>query len=270
MKNIFYVFPISCISILTFLCIVTRENNFNTYSLIAMFFSTLLVFSLETFFEKRNFKLNYVSDEDVSNLKTHEIFALSIGSPFDAFNNQLNAKGYKGVIMWILSLTLLFGITNVFLLTGKIYVDPDSRYIIDSVNIASVLSLVLTQIGGWFFQSVLTYMLAHILGSKRSFDDYLVIVGISYTGYMLLSIFTFLLNYFYVPDGISTIDFGDFIKDSVIHSVSGKAGEYWVLTLVAIGIAKTENFNPIKAILIASIPNFGLLFFKELYSFFII
>lgn len=111
-------------------------------------------------------------------------------------------------------------------------------------------------------------MLSYILNGKQKFEVYLLIVGIAYIGYFTISLLTLIINYFYIPQGIDPESFGTLIQNFKIVSIIGKSGEYWVLTIVAIGIARIEKFDPIKSILISFLPNFGLLFFKELYSLF--
>lgn len=178
--------------------------------------------------------------------------------------NHVDKKSGKNLVVFILGTILMMGFLNAWLIIYyKTNIDENQKSLL-SIIFFSTLGI--TQFGGWFFQTVLIYMLAVVFGAKKTFGFYLRVVGISYIGFMLLSIVTLILNYFYIPDHVSLQEFNELIKINPVYVIVGKGGEFLALSMIGAGIANYEEFTPLKSLLIGCVPSFLLLLFSELFK----
>lgn len=184
-------------------------------------------------------------------------------SVFQLFYFLENQKCNK-IVFSILFLTLFFGFLNAWLIIYERANINESQKNILATMLVSTLGI--TQFWGWFFQTVLIFMLSTIMGAKKRFSIYLKIMGISYFGFLVLSIFTLVLNYFFFPENVSLNDFNLLIRDSPIYLIAGKSGEFLVLAMAAAGISNYEKFSPMKSLLICCVPSMLLLLFKSLFG----
>ncbi|MFC3560517.1 hypothetical protein [Pedobacter jamesrossensis] len=178
--------------------------------------------------------------------------------------NKADNKEAKNLVFSILGATLVLGFINAWLIIfWKTDIDANQRSLLSTIFFST---LGITQFGGWFFQTVLIYMVSVVLGAKKPFGFYLRIMGISYVGFMFLAAFTLLLNYYYIPDHVTLQDFNNLIRSSPVYIIAGKSGEFLVLAMVGAAIANYENFTPLKALLIGCIPSIMLLVFNGLFD----
>jgi len=178
--------------------------------------------------------------------------------------NQADGKQSKNIVFAILGTTLVLGFVNAWLIIFyKTDIDENQRSLLSTIFFST---LGITQFGGWFFQAVLIYMVSVVMGGSKPFGFYLKIMGISYIGFMLLAIFTLILNYYYIPDHVSLADFNHLIKYSPVYIIVGKSGEFLVLAMMGAAISNYEKFIPVKALLIGCIPSIMLLVFNGLFD----
>lgn len=183
----------------------------------------------------------------------------SIFRPF-AVARSANAKSLGRLSIIILSLNFLMGVVALFLITSKI---SSTQSLVSTINTVGVLTLVVTQLGGWFFQSCLIYMLAFILDAKAVFEKYLSVVGVGYVGFLILTCLNIGLNEIYIPENISAEEFNSLLSVSLAHGIIGKTGEYWALTVIAATIYCLEDeFTLKKSIFVTVVPSFLLISLK--------
>ena len=176
---------------------------------------------------------------------------------------HLQVNNLSGMAIGVLIANFVLGIIGLLLVTNKI---SATDRIITSLNSIGILSLLITQVGGWFFQACLIYMLAYLLGAKATFEKYLVLVGLGYVGFLLLTLSTIIINYFYLPAEVSPDEFNELLSHSMLHGMIGKAGEYWTLAIIAAGIFYIEdNFSIRKSLLASVLPSLLLLSLKILF-----
>jgi hypothetical protein len=164
----------------------------------------------------------------------------------------------------ILSGLIFFGVLNLLYVTNHIKANTQAISIINGV---SIFSLIITQIGGCFFQACMIYMLAFILRAEQSFNTYLTLVASGYVGFLIVSIITIPINFYFISSEINPEDFKALMENSFLHGALGKAGEYWSLTLISFGIYSCEqSFTISKSLLVSIFPSVGLLLFKLVFS----
>lgn len=144
-----------------------------------------------------------------------------------------------------------------------------------SVNIGNIslvtgsLSIIISQIGGWFLQVILVYLLAVLLDTKNNFSFYAKIVGFAYVGFFLSSLVLLIYNLFSFSEMLPMEAFYETMQNSNLRIIIGKAGEFWTLCLIAYFIVAKDQVKPTNALVIAFVPNILLmssfLFFKYLF-----
>lgn len=252
---------------------------FTSKPFVIFFFLTSLLFSALIFFSK-DYSATFYSigsqlliiifvglffKELILDVKLNEELPL-LERKFSVFQlfYFLENKRCKKIVFSILFFTLFFGFLNAWLIIYERANINESQKNILATMLISTLGI--TQFGGWFFQTVLIFMLSTVMGAKKRFNTYLKIMGISYFGFLVLSIFTLILNYFSIPKNVSLNDFNLLMKDSPIYLVAGKSGEFLVLATAAAGISNYEKFSPMKSLLICCVPSMLLLLFKSLFG----
>lgn len=109
-------------------------------------------------------------------------------------------------------------------------------------------------------------MLAVIFGTKKQLNSYLKIVGFAYIGFLILTIFSMLVNVYFVPNNIPLEDFKRTFDQSFVHGWMGKSGEYIVLSLISLGIYNTDDFSFPQSIVVSVLPTVLLLVMKLLFN----
>ena len=254
MKPFIVFFTVSAL-LLSILLLYIGNEYLNLISLLSQWLGLSIV---GIFIENLSIDSKAIASQGNHKLSVADI----IVSPLDSLENLRFVTASK-IITIILFGTLIFGILNAYILIERLDIDKNTDNFIKSISFAS---LGVSQFGGWFFQAGLIYMLSMVLGGKLEFNIYLKLVGVAYVGFFILSIFTLVLNYFFIPDEITIQAFNELIQNSVLHTISGKIGEFWVLTIIGAGISKFENFSPTKGILICIIPSSLLLIFKTFFD----
>lgn len=254
MKPFIY-FLISSALFIFVLVYFSGNEYLNIYSICSQLFSICLI---GAFFDTNpsipqnyNIDLNVVLNQQKNTINPYLVV------------ERIETKKIKNTIIIILIFTLILGIINAYIIVNRLNIDDNTNHFL---QLMSFTSLGITQFGGWFFQSVLIYTLSNILGARLIFNSYLKIVGIAYIGFLILSLFTLVFNFLYLPNNISTEHFNDLIENSLVYSISGKVAEFFVLSIIAYGISVNENFKSTKSLFICFFPSFLLLTFKYIFD----
>jgi hypothetical protein len=127
-----------------------------------------------------------------------------------------------------------------------------------------VLNVLTVQVGGWPLQAFLVFCLVTLLNGHGSLKYYLQVVGLSYVGFLLLTLTLAVLDPLYFPATVELSAVDEIVGS--LHAIMGKTAEYWVLTLVAYAIFVRERFSAFKSVAISMAPSFLLLAMKLLYD----
>lgn len=251
---LFLVYTASLYSCLVYIGLI----NIHLSSLIAQIVALLLV--------QLSYLNSYVSLE-----QSKGEIELNILNPISAVKN-VNLINFKYPFA-IVFLNVIVGVAGLFLIDQKLdYSQLKEKTGFDFGQIITTigfLNILIAQLGGFFFQSVLIYMLAYILNCKYEFNFYLKLVGISYMGFLIASAVTVLINVFYIPSGLIATDLKILIEESLAHRILSKIGEFVVLALISFGIFYHERFSILKSPLVALLPSFLLLMFNQLFNTFL-
>jgi len=210
-------------------------------------------------------KLSYLNSNVELKRSKYE-FNLSYLKPISALKNidQISFK-YPLVIVF---LNVLIGVCGLLLIDQKLdYSQLNEKTGFDFGQIIATtgfLNILIAQLGGFFFQSILIYMLAFILNGNHDFNFYIKLVGISYIGFLIASTVTVIINVFYIPNDLIATDLNVLIEESITHRILSKIGEFFVLAIISFGIFFHEKFSVIKSLIIAILPSFLLLMFNQL------
>ena len=148
----------------------------------------------------------------------------------------------------IVLMTVIAGVTNLYVYQDQILVSIESLLVSRIYRLLSFTFIPFAQIGGWLYQAVLVYLLATILGTKLRFRDYLIFVGIAYSGFLVSTLLSLIMN-------MLVYDFQIVESNTEIRFAIGKFGEAFTLILLAFFIYyNEEKFSLIKSCVIACIP----------------
>ncbi len=230
-----------------------NTNQVHEISLISILFSGLIFYFLP---------VDPYDDYELSVIRKPHFYEVLI-KPFYVMKS-ISKYDLTLITASVLILNLVGGIIAMLVVSEKI---SGNERLIEIVTNISLLSMVITQIGGWFLQACLVYMFSFIIGGDGSFNKYLMIVGIGYTGFMILSYILIGVNIIIFPNEIGLNEFNETTANSSIHMILGKAGEYYTLTLIAAGVYNLERrFSLFKCTIISVAPSFLLLLFKQLFG----
>jgi hypothetical protein len=148
----------------------------------------------------------------------------------------------------IVLMTVIAGMANLYVYQDQILASVESLLVNKIYRLLSFTFIPFAQIGGWLYQGVLVYLLAVVLGAKLRFRDYLIFVGIAYSGFLVSTLISLIMN-FMVYD-LQLIE-----SNTEMRFVIGKFGEALTLILLAFFIYyNEEKFSLIKSCVIACIP----------------
>lgn len=242
-------------SIMWMLLFIFGNNNINIFSIVSLIFVLLMLFVVDD-------KNDYIIQNKNNN--PHKIIHLILSYS----DRYLNETKYKYYILAILVLNVLLAVANSYIIMNKIKTDGDINIenIIRIVKALNVTSIIITQFGGFCIQAILIYMLAVIFGSEKPLNAYLKIVGFSYIGFVVLTIISITINYFFVVNYKSLTDFNITYEKSIFYNWLGKSGESLVLILISLGIYNSDKFSLPKSFVIATLPTILLLLLKTIFS----
>ena len=156
----------------------------------------------------------------------------------------------------IVLLTVIAGMINLYIYQDQILDSLESALVNKIYRLLSYTFIPFAQIGGWLYQSVLVYLIAVILGTCLRFRDYLIFVGIAYSGYLLSTLLSLIMN-------LLVFDLQLLESNAEIRFAIGKFGEAFTLILLAFFIYfNEEKFSLIKSCLIACIPTAIIILFQ--------
>ncbi|SFP10933.1 hypothetical protein SAMN04515674_101376 [Pseudarcicella hirudinis] len=189
------------------------------------------------------------------------------------FNPQAN---YKAEIFAVIFLLLLFNFLNLFFTLNTVdYSSIDSNY---EANVGGLIkqvysmNILMSQVGGLFFQAVIVYTLGVFLDSRISFNEYLKCIGLSYVGFLLSGLILLIYNICTMGHFDSLDELTQTMSSSYTRIVIGKLGEYWSLGVLGLLIYNSckGKLNAFWSIFNAFFPSIMILFssilFNQLFS----
>jgi len=190
-------------------------------------------------------------------------------SIFFPLNVDLRHKETMYYAFAVVILSAVVGIVNLFFFMDKVdFSSVQSDFNIKrTILFSNTISVVLVQIGGFFLQAFLTTILINIVGGTSTFENVLKITGLSYFGFLLSAMISFLYNFFALPDSLMLEDLQNAMTGNFELKLIGKSFEYYSLLLLTYGIVKLENFSVRKALFIAFTPGLLLMIMKLIYQY---
>lgn len=211
--------------------------------------------------------LYVLADKNIIVDKVKKLHSFSLFNLIKIYNRR---GGFKFAIFIVIG-SVIVGIISIHFLTKKLNLGgeilPNNIDLKKTILITNSLGVIASQLGGWFFQSILLYMIVYILDGENSFKNYLTIVGLSYISFLLSSIISLYYNYFFMPYFNSLFDFKNAMENNFFLNILGKISEYLSLTLIAFGIYITENFSLSKSLIISFLPSTFLLLLKIIFEY---
>jgi hypothetical protein len=210
-----------------------------------------------------------VSEDNSDKMSGFQKASKTTLSPFALYERSLSANHLVTKAALIVTTNALIGILGLLVLQNKIdYSNSvDSGFDIKGfVTYTGIMAILVAQIGGFFLQSILTFMVAFFFDCQKPYSSYFSIIGLAYIGFFIVSILTAFFNNFFMPSNLAYSELAEFVQASTIHKILGKIGEYFTIILIAFGIFKIEKRSPISCLFIASLPNFLLLSINLLYK----
>jgi len=195
-------------------------------------------------------EVNYEATFLVSQLAlyaTMPLFPVEVLHRYKAgFFTQLPQQ-FKYVI-YIVSMTVLISMFNLYVYQDHILMPLEDQLVRRIYQLLSYAFIPFAQIGGWLYQSLMVFFIAIIFGTEISFKKYLAFVGISYTGFLISTLISLLLN-------VLIIDFSLIEENVLLRYTVGKFGEAFTLILLTFFIYYNEKkFSLFKSCCVACIP----------------
>lgn len=176
---------------------------------------------------------------------------------------NLREHGFQLVVATIVIGNALLGIINLQHVLSFVDFSETNREMnadLGSISfITGSLSIIISQVGGWFLQIILVYLLAVILDTDNTFSFYVKIVGLAYVGFFLSSLILLGFNLFSFTESVNFKNFYDSMSSSNIRIIIGKIGEFWTLCLIAYFIIIQDGVKPKNALAISFLPNILLM-----------
>lgn len=165
------------------------------------------------------------------------------------YHRVLNGK----TVFFIIVANALINIINIVYISDMVIFEIETQKTI--FRYVPIATVIIAQVGGWFFQTVLIFILAELLGASKPFSYYLKILGFSYIGFLISSTIGFLYNVFAIKKEISISELQSIIYGSMEHIILGKYGEYLTLSIAAYLIYLSDNLSEKKSLTISIIPS---------------
>lgn len=157
------------------------------------------------------------------------------------------------IVFFIIVANALINIVNVVYISGLVVFEIETQKTI--FRYIPIATVVIAQIGGWFFQAVLIFILAELLGAKKPFSLYLKILGVSYIGFLISSTIGFLYNVTTIKEGINISELQSIVYGGMEHIILGKYGEYLTLSIAAYLIYLSDDLSEKKSLAISVTPS---------------
>jgi hypothetical protein len=156
----------------------------------------------------------------------------------------------------IVMLTVVAGMVNLYIYQDQILVSLDSVLVNRIYRLLSYTFIPFAQIGGWLYQGVLVYLIAVLLGTGLRFRDYLIFIGIAYSGFLLSTFLSLIMN-------LLVYDLELIQPNSELRFALGKFGEAFTLILLAFFIYyNEEKFSLLRSCFIACVPTMIIILFQ--------
>lgn len=125
-------------------------------------------------------------------------------------------------------------------------------------------NVVVTQVAGWVLQAFLTFLVVAFLDGRAGPRYYFQLVGVSYVGYLLLTVFLAFYNAAVLPPE-TTLEHLQQVAADHRFDFYARAAEYLVLALVGTGVYLRERFGLFKSMGAAVLPSLLLLALTTLF-----
>ena len=222
------------------------------FPLIFSITSTVLFYLGLVIFSGNNYEATFL----VSQALLYATVPLYPGREIDSGKIFMIGPGSFRFAFLIVLLTVIASVTNLYIYKEQILVSLKSVLVNKIYSLLSYTFIPFAQIGGWLYQSVLVYLIAVVLGTSLRFRDYLVFVGIAYSGFLLSTILSLILN-------LLVYDLELIQSNNELRFTIGKFGEAFTLILLAFFIYyNEEKFSLIKSCVIACIPTAIIILFQ--------
>jgi len=214
------------------------------FPLIFSLTSTIIFYLGLNLFTNANYEVTFL----VSQALLYATVPLYPGREIDSGNFfHIGPRSHQYAFLIVL-MTAIAGMTNLYIYQDQILVSLESLLVNKIYRLLSFTFIPFAQIGGWLYQGVLVYLLAVVLGTSLRFRDYLIFVGIAYTGFLVSTLLSLIMNVF-------VYDLQMIESNTEMRFVIGKFGEAFTLILLAFFIYyNEERFSLIKSCVIACIP----------------
>jgi len=242
MKTLFFLIYSS----LTYLILlyVFGYNNFHILSIISLTFSLSLI-CIVSYFDKKNIQ------------KNQKKYFLKLS--YKLLSNH--------IIVSIIVINAIINVVNIIYISNIISFDAEEQK--SMFQILPVITVLIAQIGGWFFQSILIFILAELLGTEKKYNLYLKIIGFAYIGFFLSSTIGFSYNVIILKQNITIEELKFIVNDSPIHIILGKLGEYITLAIASFLIYINDKFSEEKSLIIVTLPSILILSVYQFFSWYV-
>lgn len=227
---------LSCVFLFTFLSLFGTED-FHLFSVVSLMLSILMI--------------NFLGEKSIE--------ADKISIIKNNYHRILNEK----IVLLIITANALINIINIVYISDMVIFELETQKTI--FRYVPIATVVIAQIGGWFLQAVLIFILAELLGASKPFSYYLKILGFSYIGFLISSMLGFFYNVFVIEKGINISELQSIVYGGMVHILLGKYGEYLTLSITAYLIYLSDNLSEKKSLTISIIPSVVVL---TVYQFF--
>jgi hypothetical protein len=222
------------------------------FPLIFSITSTVLFYLGLVIFSGNNYEATFL----VSQAVLYATVPLYPGKEIDSGRFFRIGPGSFRYAFLIVMLTVIAGVTNLYIYQDQILVSLESVLVNKIYSLLSYTFIPFAQIGGWLYQGVLVYLIAVALGTSLRFRDYMIFVGIAYSGFLLSTLLSLIMNFL-------VYDLELIRSSNEIRFAIGKFGEAFTLILLAFFIYyNEEKFSLIRSCVIACIPTVIIILFQ--------
>jgi hypothetical protein len=158
----------------------------------------------------------------------------------------------------IVIMTVIISVINLYVYKDQILVSLEDLFVQRIYELLSYTFLPFAQLGGWLYQSLMVYFLAVVFGTTCRFRHYLSFVGMAYTGFLISTLLSLIMN-------LLSYDLSIIEQNVIMRYSIGKFGEAFSMILLAFFIYyNEEKFTLIRCCFIACFPTVVIIIFQIL------
>jgi len=222
---------------------------YNYASVLALLFGLLIVY------------VHHDSQSKVSELKNSVLTVL---------NKYLFKDNISKYSLLIILTNAVVGVIGFYFISSRIDFEMANNH--NNIDFRSIFlfgnsfGVLISQVGGWIFQAYLVFLFSTFLGGQGNIYHYINLVGFAYLGFLLSALVSILYNVIIFETSIIKIEnLAEFFNSSYFHLISGKVGEFIVLSIICVGIMLIEKkFTFFKSFVVAIMPSLLILLFNIL------